>query len=342
MKQVLEVLKPGLLTTIQDIGRHGYQAMGFSVCGAMDEEAFKYANILVGNDPNAAAIEVTLLGPHLKVLDNSVMAITGADLGAKINGEEVRLWQAFNVRPGDEISFGGQRSGCRAYIAVSGGIEVPLVMGSRSTYIRAKIGGLEGCVLKTGDVLQRGIANIEPFNLKERKVPDDLIPSYDSKITLRVILGPQDDYFSENGIKTFLSSEYTVTNESDRMGYRLDGPKIEHLKGADIISDGIPLGAIQVPGHGFPIIMLADRQSLGGYAKIATIISSDIPKIAQAKPGDKIRFSAISYDDAVEILKIREEKLIWFKESMSRQYEKSDTFKVVVQGQAFRCRILEL
>lgn len=306
MAQVFEVLSPGLLTTVQDRGRHGYQAFGMPVAGAVDEYAFRAANIILGNDENAAALELTLLGPKLKVLADTVIALTGADLGARLNGHELPCWQVVAVKAGDEISFAGVKSGCRAYLAVAGGIDVPVIMGSRSTYLRGKIGGLEGRALKAGDRLSAAEPPPGVWARVGRRVPPQLIPTYDSPITLRVVMGPQDDHFTAAGCETFLNSEYTVTNEADRMGYRLEGPKIEHAAGADIISDGIPLGAIQVPGHGMPIVMLSDRQTTGGYPKIATVASADLYRIGQARPGDKVRFLAIKREQALQLLKRQE------------------------------------
>ncbi|QBS36658.1 biotin-dependent carboxyltransferase [Thermaerobacter sp. FW80] len=339
MAEVFEVVAPGLLTTVQDRGRHGYQAFGVPVAGAVDEYALRIANLLVGNDENAAGLEITLLGPTLRVLAPTVIAVTGADLGATRNGQPLPLWEAVAVEPGDEIRFRGVKQGCRAYLAVAGGIDVPPVMGSRSTYLRGGIGGIGGRALKAGDVLEAGglFRADEPATTRRpraavcgrrgdadgsdaspgevarqiagRRVPAEFVPRYGSPITLRVVLGPQDDHFTPAGVATFLSAEYVVTVEADRMGCRLDGPTIEHAGPADIISDGIPLGAVQVPGHGRPIVMLADRQTTGGYPKIATVISVDIPRIAQAKPGDRVRFAAVSRDEAVRLYREREEGL---------------------------------
>ncbi|BCV24093.1 biotin-dependent carboxyltransferase family protein [Gelria sp. Kuro-4] len=342
MAAVFEVLAPGLLTTVQDRGRHGYQAFGMPVAGAVDEYALRAANLLVGNAEGAAALEITLLGPALKVLSPAVIALTGADLGAMLNGAPLPLWQAAAVKAGDEISFTGVRSGCRAYLAVAGGIDVPVVMGSRSTYLRGKIGGLEGRALKAGDRLAAGEPAAAARALVGRRVPPELIPTYEGSLTLRVVLGPQDDHFTAAGRETFLTGEYTVTNEADRMGYRLEGPKIEHAGSADIISDGIPLGAVQVPGHGLPIVMLADRQTTGGYPKIATVISADLYRIGQAKPGDKVRFAAVSRKEAVQLLRGQEEKLWRLAELLSRPAGRVRHFRITVQGKKFEATVEEL
>ncbi|HHY92714.1 MAG TPA: biotin-dependent carboxyltransferase, partial [Firmicutes bacterium] len=270
------------------------------------------------------------------------IALAGADLGATLNGEPLPLWQAVAVKTGDEIAFSGVRSGCRAYLAVAGGIDVPLVMGSRSTYLRGKIGGLEGRALKAWDQLAAGEPAAAARARVGRRVPAELIPTYDANITLRVVLGPQDDLFTPAGRETFLTSEYAVTNEADRMGYRLEGPKIEHAGGADIISDGIPLGAVQVPGHGQPIVMLADRQTTGGYTKIATVISADLFRIGQAKPGDKVRFAAVSRQEAIALLREQEEKLQRLAEVLSRPAGPVRHFRIRVQDQVFEATVEEL
>lgn len=341
MTKILEVITPGLLTTIQDRGRHGYQAFGMPVAGAVDEFALRVANILVGNPEGAAALEMTLLGPKLKVLAPVKVALTGADLGARINGAEFPRWETVAVNPGDEISFTAAREGCRAYLAVAGGIDVPEVMGSRATYLRGKIGGIDGRALKAGDVLSAG-------SLQERNLPtgtrlaEGLIPKYSSAITLRVIPGPQDDHFTEAGLETFFQSEYTVTTEADRMGYRLQGPTIEHKEGADIISDGIPLGAVQVPGHGLPIVMLADRQTTGGYPKIATVCSVDLSLIGQAKPGDTVRFATIGREEALQLLQDRETALKKWKDSLPRATGRSWNFQISIAGQRFSIYVEEI
>jgi len=341
MTNVLEVIKPGLLTTIQDRGRHGYQAFGMPVAGAVDEFALRVANILVGNPEGAAALEITLLGPHLKVLAPVKLALTGADLGARINGAEFPRWETVAVNPGDEITFTAVREGCRAYLAVAGGIEVPEVMGSRATYLRGKIGGIEGRALQAGDLLRAGSQKERNLPVGTRLTPA-LIPKYSSAITLRVIPGPQDDHFTQGGLDTFFQSEYTVTTEADRMGYRLQGPTIEHREGADIISDGIPLGAIQVPGHGLPIIMLADRQTTGGYPKIATVCSVDLSLIGQAKPGDKVRFAAISREEALQLLRDRETALQKWKDSLPGATGRSWNFMLSIDGQKFSTYVEEI
>ncbi len=297
------VLKPGIFTTVQDLGRHGYQKYGVPVAGAMDEFALRAGNLLVGNAEDDAALEITLLGPKLELLEDAVLAITGADLGASVGGKPLPLWKSVALRKGSQISFGRPRSGARAYLAVAGGIDVPKVMGSRSTYVRGKLGGFHGRPLQAGDELPVGRSS-RP--VPGRKLPEHLVPRYGVPGyggIVRVILGPQDDYFTSESLELFLSSAYRVLPVSDRMGYRLEGPKLKHRQGADIISDAIPPGAVQVPGHGAPIVMLADRQTTGGYAKIATVISADLPVLAQLRPGDGVSFKSVSMVEAITALR---------------------------------------
>ncbi|KUL00775.1 MAG: Urea amidolyase related protein [Synergistales bacterium 54_9] len=298
----LRVEKGGLLTTVQDLGRWGYQAIGMPVAGAMDGFALQAGNLLVGNDPGAAALELTVMGPVFAVTEGEgVFCLSGAEMDLKINGERVPCWMAHRVKAGDKVLVGGPvGTGCRGYFCVSGGIDVPLLMESRSTYLRAKIGGFEGRALKAGDVLETGPLPPLWRRLEGFACPGELRPDYDKSRNVRVVMGPQDDCFKAEGIETFLNSEYTITNEADRMGFRLEGPVIEHEGGADIISDGIPLGAVQVPGHGKPVVMLADRQTTGGYTKIAVVASCDIGLLAQRMPGETVRFKAVSFGDALE------------------------------------------
>ena len=304
--KIFEVIQPGPLTTIQDLGRPGYQQFGVPTAGALDNYSFRIGNLLVGNAEGAAALEITLFGCQLRALRETTVAITGADLAATINGEPASAWESLSLKEGDILSFPRLNKGCRAYLAVAGGITVTQVMQSASTYTKAGIGGFEGRPLRKGDILQvsKSIASA-----KVARVPSEYKPVYGNQITLRVVLGPQDDLFTEEGISTFLDSEYTVSAQADRMGYRLEGPRIQHRQGADIISDGIPLGAVQVPGDGLPIILLVDRQTTGGYTKIATVICVDIPGIAQAKPGDKIKFQKIDEEQAVTLLKKYEQQI---------------------------------
>lgn len=296
----ITVLNPGLLTTVQDLGRVGYQQFGVSVSGVMDPRAAAIGNILVGNPQGEAVLECTLMGPQLKFETDEVIAITGGDLSPTVDGQSVPAYAALAVKAGQTLSFGAPRAGCRAYIAFAGGLDIPLVMGSRSTYMKAAIGGFEGRKLQKGDALGLRAPVAGYANLHQRAIAPEFVPR--PVYTLRVVLGPQDDAFTPEGVATFLGSEYTVTNEFDRMGCRMDGPAIQHKNGGDIISDGIAFGAIQVPGSGKPILMGADRQTTGGYTKIATVISADFRLLAQLKAGDKVRFEAVSVQAAQQAL----------------------------------------
>jgi len=289
-----DVRSGGLLTTVQDLGRYGYQQYGVPTAGAMDEFSLRIANWLVGNPENAAALEITLSGPVLAFRGPTIVSVSGGDLSPQLNGAPVPMWESFAVQPGDVLSFAGRQNGCRAYLAVAGGFQVPEVMGSRSTYVCGSIGGLAGRALIAGDILTGQPPELCSSAVAGRRLPAAFRPDYGEEVILRVILGPQDDLFTPEGLELFSRSTYTITADSDRMGYRLAGPAVNHKAGADIISDGLPLGAVQVPGHGNPIIMLADRQTTGGYAKIATVSTADLPRLAQMLPGQRIRFQPIS------------------------------------------------
>jgi antagonist of KipI len=299
---IMKILKPGMYTTIQDVGRYNYQKSGMSVAGAMDQFSLKVANILVGNSDSEACLEATLFGPHIEFSGDALIAVTGANISPMINNNAVEMWSGIKVTTGDVLSFGTSKSGCRGYIAIANGMDVPDVMGSKSTYVKGKVGGFHGRILKSGDEIKIKSSG-ENKNTCVVKLPTEFIPLYNKDNTVRVVLGPQDDYFTENGINTFLSSPYEVTNEFDRMGYRLAGSKITHKTGADIISDGITMGSVQIPGHGAPIIMMADRQTTGGYTKIATVITSDINIVGQLKPGDSVSFKSIDIVEAHKVYK---------------------------------------
>ena len=296
---MIKVIAPGLLTTLQDGGRYGYQQFGVPVCGAMDRYSLNLANLLAGNDPDEAALEITYLGPTLQFERGCAFAICGGRFAAKLDGCPIEHARAYSAAPGSVLEIGAVQEGFRGYLAVSGGFAVEPVLGSRSTYLKGGFGGLNGRKLQKEDVLPlRDPAIWLPFMDQRTFEPDTWrYPLADRPI--RVVLGPQQERFSERGIETFLSEEYKVTQESDRMGYRLDGKAIEYAEGCDgnIISDGIVMGAVQVPS-GKPIIMMADRQTTGGYSKIATVITADLPLLAQKQAGDKLRFEAVTPEAA--------------------------------------------
>ena len=294
------VLKAGMLTTVQDLGRYGYQSQGISVSGVMDVRSFKIANLLLDNPENEACLEITLIGPTLQFTSATIIAITGGDFDPTINDEPAPMYTAIYVNKGDVLRFRSARTGSRCYVAFSSYLDIPVVMGSRCTNLKSQTGGLKGRKLREDDYVG--------FRIKRRYLPFflsrhlDLNEYADTEAELRVIMGPQTDVFTKQGIETFLSEEYTVTSDFDRMGCRLDGPFISTKNGSDIISDGIAFGAVQVPSHGKPIIMLADRQTTGGYAKIATVASVDIPKLVQRKTDHKIRFRVISVEEAQNLI----------------------------------------
>lgn len=295
----VRILKAGLFTTVQDLGRGGYQNVGFPVSGVMDRRSFRLANMLIDNPENEAVLEFALTGPTLEFTSDTIISITGGDFNPTINDKEVSMYTAIYAHKGDILKFGCAKTGSYGYIAFSSRLDIPVFMGSRSTYEKCSAGGYKGRKLREGDHIW--------FRVKKRYIPYFLSRHLEKEdfssndITLRVVMGPQDDFFTKDGIKSFLTEEYNVTSEFDRMGCRLDGKAIEHKNRADIISDGMVLGSIQVPAHGKPIIALADRQTVGGYTKIATVISTDIPKLVQSKEGDKVHFKMVTIDEAQDI-----------------------------------------
>lgn len=291
----IRVLQPGLLSTVQDLGRWGYQEQGMVVAGAMDPISLQIANILVGNPRGEACLEMTLLGPKLEFTIDAVIAMTGADMGAKLNGTPLEGWRQVMVKAGSILEIGTAENGCRTYLAVAGGFDLPSVMGSASTYLRGHLGGFQGRALIKDDLLPLRQSETQ----SEVKLPWFFAqPLYSRTSQVRVVRGPQAEMFTEEGLATFFGSEYEVTPTSDRMGYRLKGAMVTHQQGSDIISDGIAFGAIQVPADGMPIILMADRQTTGGYAKIGTVISIDLPIVAQSKPGDRLTFVEVSVEEA--------------------------------------------
>ena len=295
----IEFLSGGLFTAVQDKGRFGYQQYGVSVAGAADLRSFILANHLVANDENEAVLEINLLGPSVIIEEPATIAITGGNLAPAVNGAPAAMYRAIRTPAGALLSFGAPVTGCRAYVAFAGGLDINPVMGSRSTFVKGSLGGYQGRKLEKGDRINLRDPYAYIPGLEERAVaPDDFSGG---EFTARVVMGPQDDGFTEAGIATFLGSAYTVTNEFDRMGCRLAGEAIEHKAGGDIISDAIAFGAIQVPSKGEPILMLADRQTTGGYTKIATVITADFSVAAQLTPGKRIRFKKVDIAEAQDL-----------------------------------------
>ncbi len=295
----VRILDGGPLTTVQDLGRTGHLRYGIPPSGPVDRESFLLANRLVGNADTAAGLECTYMGPRFQVDRACAIAATGAAAPVTVNGAPAPRWTTIVLRAGDKVRVGAPRAGVLSYIAFSGGLDVPVVLGSRSTYVRGRLGGLEGRALRQGDAL-----NVldGPLPVVRSLAPPPSLGT-EAETIVRVVLGPQADRFTDEGIRTFLGSAYEMTQQSDRMGARLRGPRIAHTRGHDIISDGIALGSIQVPGDGQPIVLLVDRQSTGGYTKVATVCSFDIGRIGQVKPGRSLRFRAVTVDEAHRLLR---------------------------------------
>lgn len=307
-KASIHVDGPGMYTTIQDAGRVGYQQYGMPVAGPMDSESYLLGQALVGNKEPLGALECTVLPPTLTVQGTCIVAFTGADMHPTINNIVVPRYIPFICHEGDIISGGFSQCGVRMYIAFSGGIDVPAINGSISTHTKAKIGGFEGRPLQAGDqfgikAFIRDEVNVCNFYGGHNLFNTALYNrgGRECHEPLRVVLGEQATYFTKNGIKTFGSKIYTLTVQCDRMGFRLDGPVIEHIDGADIISDGAVFGSIQVPSDGNPIVLMADRQTTGGYTKIGTVITADLPRLSQLPIGDGIHFDIVSVEEAQAI-----------------------------------------
>lgn len=306
MTSLLEVLNPGLGNGIQDDGRLGYRHMGITVSGSLDPLLAHCANALVGNGNEAACIEIRVLGPVLRIKHGPVRVAIAGQMTPKVRRadgrqEAVPAWASVTLEPGDELETGTVKGGI-AYLAVSGGIATPPQLGSRSTYQRALIGGLGGRLLAKGDLIPGG-------TLADRQQGERTAPPWTyADAPVRVMLGPQDGHFTPEAVQDFLGTDYTVTPQTDRMGMRLEGQALTHRTPAcaDIVSDGVTPGAIQVPGNGQPIILLADCQTVGGYPKIATVISADLPRLAQLKPGQTLRFCAVGAGEAKAALIERE------------------------------------
>ncbi|MFR5877032.1 MAG: biotin-dependent carboxyltransferase family protein [Eubacterium sp.] len=297
---MIEIMNGGMLSSIQDSGRFGVMRNGFTQGGAMDSYSMKLANKLCSNDVNAPVIEMTMLGITAKFIDEHIFALSGGHFNAKLNNKPILTNKAYKADKGDILSIGCAVSGMRCYLAIGGGFKVDKVMGSASTNIKLGIGGFEGRKLRCGDILRtyefkNSLSSIESHQLPENE--------YGSDINIRVVLGPQDNMFTETDLAFFTEQQYTVTPNLDRMGIRLNGIALHGKNGMDIISDAITFGSVQIARSGMPIILMADHQTTGGYAKIATVISVDLPKLAQVKPYDKIHFSTVSVKEAERLAK---------------------------------------
>jgi biotin-dependent carboxylase-like uncharacterized protein len=304
------------MTTVQDIGRYGYGRFGVAPSGALDTFALRIANLLVGNREDQACLETMLLGPGIKFLTDVVVAVTGGDLQPKRNKQPIAMWRTHAFNRDDVLAFGNAVSGLRAYIAVAGGIDVPRVMGSRSTNLSSGFGGFNGRTLKKKDILVCD-RPLETIPAAGQIYNPDWVPVYSDKWQIRVVLGPQDDHFPDNSRETFFGSIYTMSQNSDRTGIRLEGTEIRCRADveASIISEGVIAGSIQIPGDGKPIIILGETVT-GGYRKIATVISADLPLLGQIKPGDSIRFQAVSLEEAHHAFKKMEDRLNDFQRNI--------------------------
>ena len=304
----LKVLAPGLHTTVQDLGRPGHQAIGVPVSGALDGVSLRLANALVGNSAGASALEVLISGPAFEVVADTVrVALAGAGASLAIGPEKARVDTGQSVTlPRDEVIevIAGPQSAC-CYLAIEGGIAVPLVLGSASTYVRAALGGLGGRALRQDDFVPLVMARAS--QRIELRLSSPMEATGDRPI--RVVLGPQQEYFTEEAVAELLDAEFRISQSADRMGMRLDGPLLQQSRGWDIVSDSIATGAIQVPGSGQPILLLADHQTTGGYPKIATVISADLPVVGRRRPGDTLRFVAVTVEAAEELCRAEERRL---------------------------------
>jgi len=311
----ITVLRPGLLSTFQDRGRHGYQHLGVPVGGAMDQRAHELANLIAGNDEDTATLEITLMGPVLRFDEPACIALTGADLSPTVNDGPIPMGRPVVLRAGDVLAFGARRSGVRCYLAWHGGIALPKVLGSQSTHLRGALGGFHGRALQKGDVLAPNrILKADACDALagELKALAIYLPSTlanNTRPRLRLMRGPHTDLFTDEAMHSLLAADFLIANESDRMGFRLQGPILALREERQLLSEGATFGSIQVPADGQPIVLMADRQSIGGYPKIAHVATVDLPQLAQCMPGDTVRFEEISLAQAQQQDNLREQAL---------------------------------
>jgi antagonist of KipI len=303
----VRVIRPGLLTTIQDVGRWGYQSRGVPVAGPMDPYSHRAANALVGNHPRAATLEVTLFGPELGFEDDRLIVVTGAEFELRVNGRSVPTNVPCVAPAGSSLAFGPRIRGARAYVGVEGGFEPPLVFGSRATHVAVGMGGLGGRTLKAGDRLPLGVRSIRRTQVRPM-TPVRALP--DGHARVRVMIGPQHHRFRAEALDVLQAAPYKLGLRSDRMAFRLEGSPLAHTSDADIISEATPIGSIQVPSSGLPIVLMADRQTTGGYPKIATLVSADLGLAGQLAPGDTISFTVCSALEAMAALIAQERALM--------------------------------
>lgn len=317
------VIRPGLSSTFQDCGRHGHQHLGMPVGGAMDLRAHQLANLIAGNTGDPATLEITLLGPVLRFDAPACIAMAGADLSPTINDKPAPLGRPLILNAGDTLAFGARRSGVRCYLAWHGGIALPEVMGSQSTYLRGRLGGFQGRALQKGDVLpltasirEKGLDELAAdLNRTSIYLSASLAPN--PRARLRVMRGPQTHLFTDEALQALFNSEYQIANESDRMGYRLVGPELKVRENRQLLSEGATFGTIQVPSDGMPIVLMADRQSIGGYPKIGHVASVDLPQLAQCMPGEVLQFQEIELAQAQQLDNLREHALASLADSLA-------------------------
>lgn len=339
----MKILKAGMFSTIQDRGRFGHQAKGISVSGAMDQISFKLANILVGNDENMPCIEMTIKGDKILFESDSLIALTGSDMDFKINGCRVDINRTLFVNRGDVLESSFSTTNKLAYMSVRGGLVVDNIMGSSSTFLRAAIGGYEGRKLMDGDLLS--YPQLEVSMSKTPEVSQEIIDMIYSPRKIRFSYGNEKDRFTENGIDTFLKSTYTIQNDSDRMGYRFSGDVVEHVTDGDIISGGINFGSIQIPGNGQPIVMMADRQTTGGYTKIGQVIQADLPLLSQKKPQESVEFEAVSVEEAIAAWEKVNKTIEEWKSSLDYGYYKINEvrrFSIGFNNKSFNVKVVEV
>lgn len=304
----IRVNNPGLLTTVQDAGRYGFSHLGISSCGAADAIAFRIANLLLGNDENTAALEMTLLGATVEFEEAAIIALTGAECDCRLNGETAPMWQAIQVAPGDVLACAGMKTGARAYLALEAGFDVASVMGSASTDLAGRFGGYDGRKLVKGDVLsvhkKRALKT-----RKARRLPTGALETLYPNGPIRVTRGAQQEWFGGEAFDKLFSRAYAVSDDSDRSGLRLKGESIRPRDAMQLLTDGIPLGAIQVPQDGQPIILFVDQHTTGGYPKIANVIAADMHRIGQLRPREQVRFTEVAIAEAIESVREQEKWL---------------------------------
>ncbi len=305
----LKVISPGFLTTVQDLGRFGFAHLGVSPAGAADRCALLWGNLLVNNPASASALEMTLIGGAFEFEAGSLIAITGANCDARLDNEKIPQWTSTRVRPGQALQCSAMTSGARAYLCIHGGIHVPMVMGSASTHLQTGIGGWQGRQLKKGEVLAIAETRVaETF--RQRTVRPGLTDYMGERSILRVTPGPQRDFFSNQALRLFSSTPYMISESSNRVGLRLKGETIARERTKEMITEGVALGAIQVPPDGQPIILFVEHPTTGGYPKIANIISADLCRAGQLRPRDEVHFQFVSIDEAIELLRHQDAQFI--------------------------------